>query len=460
MATIATDVQWGSGPNIYFDFSYEKKRDGATQYYKVTLSCDALQGSSYFGYPIYVQILLDGVSKATNTLKNASPSQWGSAITYTTGWLGVSNKTSGTTALKIRIYSGLGSSRDSTYDYKLAIDPAASTITCSTADIGSNPTIRISRASTSFTHTITYAFGKLTGTIAEKTSSIGISSWRIPDSFYAEIPNAKTGEGTLTCTTYSGDTKLGSNTCKLSVTTDETKCKPTVSGTVVDTNSKTIAVTGNPDVLVRYRSKALCTIDAKLNKNADSMLTKTINSTAITGDTLEIPNVEVGTFDFYAKDSREYHNDDREVKTLVPYIVLTANVTAWRVDPTSGNAKLKIEGNYFKGNFGATDNALTVQYRQGVDVGDVEYIEVTPTISDNNTYSVTVDLSGLDYTKAFDFEVFVFDKLSTVGKTVTIQKGIPVFDWGEDDFNFNVPVTINGVNILEKLAELERLVKG
>ena len=334
--------------------------------------------------------------------------------------------------------------------------PRASSITCTTVNIESNPTITISRASSSFTHTITYSFGSLTGTIATKTTATSITSWAIPSSFYAQIPNAKTGEGTLTCQTYSGNTAIGNpTTCKLSVTTDETKCKPTVSGTVVDTNATTIALTGNKDILVRYCSTALCTLTATLNKNAGSIKAKTINNVAISGTTLTINNVETGTFDFYAKDSREYFNSDKEVKTLVPYIKLTNDATIYRDEPTSGDATLKIEGNYFAGSFGAKSNSLTVKYRQG----DGAYVSVTPTIN-NNKYSATVSLAGLDYTKSFNFEVIVSDAVSAISRPLTLQKGIPVFDWGEEDFNFNVPVTINGVNILEKLAELERLVKG
>ena len=457
MTTIATNVQWGSSPKIYFDFSYEKKREGSTQYYNISVSCAALKGTHYFGYPIYLEIFLDGTKKASYTLKNASPSQWSSAIKYSTGWLSVSNKTSGTTALKIRVYSGMGSSRDTPYGYSLAIDPAASGISCTTANIESKPTITIASASTSFTHTVTYKFGNLTGTIAEKTTATSITSWTIPPEFYAQIPNAKTGKGTLTCITYSGGSPLGDpTTCELNVTTDENKCKPSVYGNVIDVNPNTIAKTGNANTLVRYCSTAKCTINTTLNKDAGKILLQTVNNTPIDGNTLEIPNVEVGVFDFYAKDSREYHNTDKETNTLIPYIMLTANVTAWRVDPTSGNAVLRVEGNCYKGNFGATENTLTIQYHN-VDVGGGE---VKPTIKDNGTYSVDISLSGLDYTQAFKYEVVVFDELSTVTKNTTIQKGIPVFDWGEEDFNFNVPVTINGVNILEKLAELERLVKG
>ena len=96
MATIATDVQWGKNPKIYFDFSYEKKREGSTQYYNISVSCDPLTGSSYFGYPISLEIFLDDTKVAGHTLKNANPSQWSAAITHTTGWIPVSNKTSGT----------------------------------------------------------------------------------------------------------------------------------------------------------------------------------------------------------------------------------------------------------------------------------------------------------------------------------------------------------------------------
>lgn len=334
--------------------------------------------------------------------------------------------------------------------------PRASSISCTEANIESNPTISIYRASSSFTHTITYKFGSLSGTIKDKTSATSITDWTIPPAFYAQIPDAKRGSGTLTCTTYSGGSPVGTSQFTFWVSTDESKCKPTVTGTVVDTNSTTVALTGNNNILVRYCSTALCTLSATLNKSAGRITTKTINNNAISGNTLSIPNVETSTFDFYAKDSREYFNSDKVVKSLVAYVPLTNDATIYRNDPTSGNATLKIEGNYFKGSFGVEENTLTVKYRLE---GDEEYTTVTPTIRDNK-YSATVALTGREYTKSFNYEVVVEDKLNTVPKPLTLQKGIPVFDWGEEDFNFNVPVTINGTNILEKLAELERLVKG
>lgn len=77
----------------------------------------------------------------------------------------------------------------------------ASTVSASNVEMGSATTIAISRASSSFTHTLTYAFGSATGTIATKTTSTSVS-WTPPLMLAGQIPKAVTGTGTITCTTY------------------------------------------------------------------------------------------------------------------------------------------------------------------------------------------------------------------------------------------------------------------
>lgn len=425
----------------------------ASLYYTKSSKSNASTGGKWSG-----TIVIGGYSESFSGIKvTLRPDN--SSVLIATSTQTIDHNTDGTKSVTISATGAISGTTLSSTTISRAVEldtiARASSITCSTANIESSPTITISGANLSFTHTVKYRFGTLTGTIAEKTTATSITNWTIPSAFYAQIPNNKRGTGTLTCTTYSGSNAIGTATCDLIVTTDENKCKPTVSGTVVDTNSKTIAVTGNKDILVRYCSNALCTINATLNKNAGSMLAKTINNVSVSGTTRTIANVETGTFDFYAKDSREYFNSDKVVKSIIPYVKLTNDARAYRDDPSSGKATIEIEGNYFNGSFGAVANTLSVKYR--LDGGS--YVSVTPTIS-GNKYSAKVSLTGLEYTQAFKYEVVVEDKLSSVPKPLTIQKGIPVFDWGEEDFSFNVPVTINGVNILEKLAELERLVKG
>lgn len=339
-----------------------------------------------------------------------------------------------------------------TQNIKLTDIPRASTIGASDANIGSKSTIVVTRKSTAYTHSIAYKFGSLTGYVTEaggvsntevKYSNTGIS-WTIPTDFYAQIPNAKTGTCTLTIKTYSGSTQIGdAQTDTFTVTAAQSLCAPSVSGSVVDSNATTKALTGDESKLVRYYSTAHCTISAKA-KNSATISAKKIGGTTVSETTRSIAKVEVDSVSFYAKDSRGYEASTDVEFTLVPYVILTNNASGQRTDPTSGNAKLTIKGDCFNGSFGSVSNALTIKYRFR-EVGGTygSYTTVTPTIS-GNSYTVTLSLSGLDYEHSYEFEVVVSDKLATVTKVVTIKQGIPVFDWGQSDFRINVALRLLG----------------
>lgn len=320
----------------------------------------------------------------------------------------------------------------------------ASGIACTTAVVGAAPTIAITRADGAFTHTVSYAFGTLSGVIAEKTKETVIKNWVIPESFYTQLPK-KSGEGTLSCITYSGDTKIGEASCKLTVTTDEAVCKPTVTAAVEDSNPATLALTGDKNALVRYHSTALCTLEAE-GKFGATILETSVNGAV---DTEIFQKVDTGKFLFRAKDSRGYVTEVPEEKELIPYILLTARATATRTDPVSGNARLFIEGSCFSGSFGAEENAVVIRYKQ---TGEEDYVTVEPVVS-GSTYTADITLTGLDYTRSFSYEVEVSDKLSVQPLTVTVGKGIPVFDWGENDFRFHVPVSFPGGTLQDFVVE-------
>ncbi|MFR7479175.1 MAG: DUF859 family phage minor structural protein, partial [Acutalibacteraceae bacterium] len=70
------------------------------------------------------------------------------------------------------------------------------------------------RASSGFTHTVKWAFGSH----SKSTTGVGTSaSYTIPESWLDAIPNSTSGTGTVTVTTYSGDTKIGSSSKKFTV---------------------------------------------------------------------------------------------------------------------------------------------------------------------------------------------------------------------------------------------------
>lgn len=326
----------------------------------------------------------------------------------------------------------------------------ASSVTCSTADIGSAPTIQISRNSTSFTHTLTYEFGSLSGTIATKTSDTTITSWKFPTSFYAQIPNAKSGTGTITCKTYSGDTLLGTKTCSFTATTNESLCKPTLSPTVEDSNSEAVALTGNANTFIRYISNAAITSGAAARNNATLKSIKvTCGSQSITTSTGTIQKVDSGTFTFTATDSRGYSTTQTIEKTLINYINPTCNLNISN-PTTDGNLSFTITGNYFNSGFGAVNNTLSVSYKYKAGSGNYSNnIEVTNITLNNNTYTANISLTGLDYKETYTFQAFTIDKIKSVNSAEKVIKTTPVFSWSNDDFEFNVPVKFSGKTLFD-----------
>lgn len=118
--------------------------------------------------------------------------------------------------------------------FTLTTIPRSSSISAGSGVIGSALAITINRQSDSFSHTLRYAWGNKSGTLA---SNVGASySWTIPNDFASDIPNATSGTGTLYVDTYSGGTLTGTQQVSFTASLPASM-KPTFSGiTLTDTN--------------------------------------------------------------------------------------------------------------------------------------------------------------------------------------------------------------------------------
>lgn len=152
--------------------------------------------------------------------------------------------------------------------------PRASTISVENGTIGSSVTLTINRASTAFTHTLTYVFGTATGTLASRTTATSVS-WTPAMPLCNQIPNAIYGTCTITCTTYSGTTQIGTSTTYFTLS---------VPSSVVPTISELALARVDGDVpsswgvYVATKSKAIATI-----VGAAGSYGSTISSYSITG---------------------------------------------------------------------------------------------------------------------------------------------------------------------------------
>jgi len=89
-------------------------------------------------------------------------------------------------------------------------------LSASSVEMGKSLTITTNRATSAFTHVLSYSFGSLSGTIA---SNVGASyAWTVPLSLANAIPSATSGSGTITCKTYNGSTLIGTTSVSFKAT--------------------------------------------------------------------------------------------------------------------------------------------------------------------------------------------------------------------------------------------------
>lgn len=129
---------------------------------------------------------------------------------------------------------GYGSSMVA-FDLKLPTIPRASTISDVTGTLGSAMTLNINRKNSGFKHTVKYNFGALSGTIATNVDTS--VSWTPPLNLATAMPNKTSDWGNITVETYSGSSKIGSATCRLTLNVPDS-VKPTLGSiTLTDSNA-------------------------------------------------------------------------------------------------------------------------------------------------------------------------------------------------------------------------------
>lgn len=419
--------------------------------------------TSFSGYTIGYRVKIDGVQVAYHdNTGNQTSMGWNESKLLVSGTTTVVHNDDGNKTVSVEIEVWTDSNPylpiyiSGSGNVKLTQILRESTISATDANIGAVSMIAVNRKSAAYTHSIRYTFGGLSGYITAdggvSASEVKLSStyigWTLPASFYAQIPAAKSGKCTLTCKTYSGSTQIGSaKTCTLACVASESACAPQVTASVAASDTITPTLTGSGTKLIRYCSDALCTISATA-RNSATLRQKRIAGQVIDGTSRTISAIEADAVTFDATDSRGYTTSVTLPVDLVPYVKLTCRASSARETPTGDKVMLYITGSWYNGSFGAADNTLTLKYK--VD-GASAWTVVTPTLT-GNTYSAQVELTGVSYNETHTLSVAATDKISTVQVSGTIKRGVPVFDWGEHDFEFHIPVYFQGQTLEEMLA--------
>lgn len=317
-------------------------------------------------------------------------------------------------------------------NFTLDTIPRASSISVPTLTLGTPGTITINRASSSFTHTLTYNWGSTSDTIVTKTSSTSIS-WTPPLSLANYIPNNSLGQGTIKCETYNGSTLIGSKLVSFyGKVPDIIDTKPVVtlsiSEGVEDVKTKIGAY-------VKDLSKLAITVSAsgKFNASIKSYTIKANGATYNDSSAITEPLNTAGdmTITATATDSRGYVGTTSISINVLDYSKPKINLfTAERSDASGtvsesgGSLKVNYDVAYSNiiGPNGSNTISTNIKYKKK-DETDYTSVQVT------NLSGTKVLADAVDINYTYDVLLEVADSFNTTTISTIISTAFTLLDF-------------------------------
>ena len=293
-------------------------------------------------------------------------------------------------------------------------------------NIGDTIVVHMNRKSTVFTHTVVLKLGSYSYTVGTGvTDNISLDTDKIASNLYAQMPNSDSMTGEITVTTYSGSTVIGTSSC--TIIAHVVNSNPTFDVEYEDSNSKTVAITGDNQYIIRNNSTLKISVsNAKaLNSATLKSITAVVNGNAYTGTlsgstgTINVGVVNVShDTEVTVKLTDSRGNDSiREITVLVyDWTLPSAIIKLNRKSNYYSESILNVNANY--ASIGGK-NEVTIKYRTKK-VANSTFSTYT-TIQDNTDTNFTADN---EY--EWNVQINVADKLGNTTYNLILPKGIPV----------------------------------
>lgn len=163
-----------------------------------------------------------------------------------------------------------------------------------------------------------------------------------------------------------------------------------------------------------------------------------------------LEDIQTNNLSIKVIDSAGGSNEVNTTVDLIPYVPLTCNIdvsdTVHDESTDATETYFLVSGTYYNGYLGRTPNTLNASFRYRINDEAWTDWYSTSVSKVAEGYTISSIVITADYRALIELEVNVNDALTSHIKTYTTQT-IPVYDWSEEDFNFNVPVTIQGGSV-------------
>ena len=333
--------------------------------------------------------------------------------------------------------------------------PRKSTLTVGNGTLGTSKTLTVSRASTTFTHTITWACGTKSGTICTKSSATTLyfnsTNGNTVANLAGQAPNSGSVGVVFTITTYDANgNSIGSMQPPKAYFTIPDSVAPTVSSTITDAAGLASVYGG----YVQGRSKVSVTATATLAYGSEIVqYTTDIDGSKYNGSSITTDYIKnSGTLSVIttAKDGRGHTGSVSKSINVLPYAVpKITEASAYR--STSGGVS-DSSGAYITVKFECAVSPLTnknsaaykVAYRSK---GSTEYTETALT-GYNGSYAASASYTFPAGSTSYEIVLSATDNFTTTSVNISgaaLKKTLS-FKWSETENKFN------GIGLL-KIAE-------
>lgn len=381
----------------------------------------------------------------------------------------VNHNTDGTGSVTLSGYWYSGISGSSYTPLELSVSgtvtlntiPRASKISSLSTDsptIGGSVTINIDKKASSYYHKLFYTIDGVDTQIGSAFSGTSYTWTPTASTFYSKIPNNTNLPMFIKLYTYTNSscsTQVGSwDTKNIRWYCNETDCKPTLTIALQDTNSTTANLTGAATTtMIKGYSNIKATVTATA-KNSATIKTRKITYNGVTADYSAAVTYNAATNNTWSAsttDSRGYTNTVTKTLTIINYYKPTINLSVLMAldssDLSKATATLSVSGTDWQGNFGATTNSVSYDYRYKTSGGTYSSWASGGTVSAAN-YSTSKVISNLTAANNYVFQVRIKDKLTASVESVEVAASAkPVFDFDKDDFAFNVPISLTSITL-------------
>ena len=225
--------------------------------------------------------------------------------------------------------------------FTLSTIPRSSSVSVSSGVIGGTITININRHSPSFKHTVRYEWAGKTGTIASYVDTS--TTWSIPIDFANDLQNSASGTGTIYVDTYSGSTRVGTQSTTFTASVPS-EAKPTFTGiTLSDLNGNAQNLIPNSNTFIQIVSNIKVAFNGAVGSYGSSItgyraeIVGKNQTTDVNGGSLGIMNFHGPiTIRASVSDSRGRWSDTREVSvTVLEYFAPALSFNITRTGSTS-----------------------------------------------------------------------------------------------------------------------------